>query len=68
MKMGRLNEALADYAAEIHVGPGNAYPLFGRGVAKHRKGGLPGSNADMASAKAIKEDVAEAMAKLGVRP
>ena len=29
LKMGRLDEALADYAAEIQVGPGNAYSLYG---------------------------------------
>jgi tetratricopeptide (TPR) repeat protein len=41
--------------------------LYGRGVAKLRKGDIAGGNADMAAAKAIKPGIAEELARYGVR-
>jgi tetratricopeptide (TPR) repeat protein len=65
LKLKRYAAALADYDVELRINPGNPFTLFGRGVAKRMKG-LSGGDADIAAAKAIKADIADKMAKLGV--
>jgi hypothetical protein len=42
--------------------------LYGRGVAKRRKGDVAGGNADIAAARAIKADVAAEFARYGLQP
>jgi tetratricopeptide (TPR) repeat protein len=66
LKLKRYDAAIADYDAEWRISPGNPYSLFGRGMAKRMKGNLSGGDADIAAAKAIKADIADKMAKLGV--
>ena len=69
LKLGQFDKALADYEAALTLtkNPNNAEWLYGRGVAKLKKGDIPGGNADIASAKAIKPDIAEFYAKYGVK-
>ena len=43
------------------------YSLFGRGAAKLKKGDLKGADADIVQAQAMKADVAEYMASLGIQ-
>lgn len=68
LKLKRYTAAIADYDAELRINPGNPFTLFGRGVAKRMKGLSSGGDADIAAAKAIKADIADKMAKLGVEP
>ena len=48
-------------------GPKIAEALYGRGIAHRRKGDEARAAADIAAAKAIKPDVAEELAKRGVK-
>jgi hypothetical protein len=51
--------AIADDDAVAALNPTDAGSLFFRGMAKLRNGDKTGGDADIASAKAIKPDVAE---------
>ncbi len=44
----------------------SAISLYGRGVAKRRKGDVAGGDADIAAAKALRPDVADPLATWGV--
>lgn len=56
LKLGRLDEALADFDATLKLAPDNAEALFGRGVVRVRKGDAQG-RADIARAKATDDTV-----------
>ncbi len=71
---GRFDQAIADYDAALRldavprrdaIGAGT---LYSRGVARLRKGDKAEGEADIAAAIAIKADIAQDMAKHGVRP
>lgn len=64
---GDNNRAIASYDASLQAKPNVARPLYGRGLAKLKKGDVAGGNADIAAAKAIKPDVADEVARLKVR-
>ena len=66
LKLGRLDEAIADYDAALKLYAKGPTALYGRGVAKRKKGDVAGGDADIAAAKAIKPDVADWHAKWGV--
>ncbi len=68
LKLGQFDKAIADYdvALTMTSNPKNAEWLFGRGTAKLKKGDANGGKADLESAKAIKADIADQYAKLGV--
>ena len=66
VKLGRLDEAIADYDAALKLYAKGPTALYGRGVAKRKKGDVAGGDADIAAAKAIKPDVADWHAKRGV--
>jgi tetratricopeptide (TPR) repeat protein len=68
LKQGRFDEAIADYDMGLKIHAKDAILLYGRGVAKRRKGDLAGGDADIAAAKAMRADVAELVAKWGVSP
>jgi tetratricopeptide (TPR) repeat protein len=67
LKLKRYDAAIADYNAELQVTPGDPYSLFGRGMAKYMKGDLRGGDGDVVAAQSIKPDIADHMAKLGIR-
>lgn len=67
LKMGQYDRAIADYDAGLRLDPPNkADFLYGRGLAKLKKGDASG-NADVAAAKALHEKIAEEFASYGVR-
>ena len=68
LKSRRADDAIADYNAELHRRPGDAYSLFGRGLARHLKGDQLGGERDIAAARATKPDIDGYMAKLGLHP
>lgn len=67
LKLKRYDAAIADYDAELRINPANPYSLFGRGMAKRMTGNLSDGDADISAAKAIKVDIADQMAKLGMQ-
>jgi tetratricopeptide (TPR) repeat protein len=68
LALKNYDAALSTYETALKADAKSAYALFGRGVAKRRKGDIAGGDADIAAAKAIKADIADQMAKYGVRP
>jgi len=69
LKLGQFDKALADYdmAFALTKSPDHADWLYVRGMAKLKKGDAAGGNADIASAKAGRADIAEEYAKYGVK-
>jgi tetratricopeptide (TPR) repeat protein len=65
LKLGRLEEALAAYDLVIAKDPNNAWPLYGRGLAKKRLGDGEGGAADMGAAEAKKPGVGQEYLKYG---
>jgi tetratricopeptide (TPR) repeat protein len=67
LKRGEFDAAIADYEAGLRLDPPNkADFLYGRGLAKEKKGDASGT-ADIAAAKAINPHIAEEFAKYGVK-
>ena len=54
-------DAVADFNKAIKLDPKDAKALYGRGLAKRRKGDATGGDADMAAAKALDPDVEKRM-------
>jgi tetratricopeptide (TPR) repeat protein len=67
LKLGQFDPAIADYTAVLKEVPNFADSLYGRGLAKRKKGDATGGQADVAAAKALRPDVAEEFAKYGVK-
>jgi tetratricopeptide (TPR) repeat protein len=65
LKSKRFEDAVRDYDAVLAVRE-DPYSLFGRAVAKRMKGDLRESDDDVVRAMAIKPDIAEHMARLGI--
>ena len=66
--MGRYDEAIADYDAALQIDPNKVASLYGRGMAKRRKGDYAGGNTDIAAAKAVKPNVVAEFARYGLLP
>jgi tetratricopeptide (TPR) repeat protein len=67
LKLGQSDNAIKDYDAALKLDPRLAGSLYGRGVAKIRKGDRSGGS-DIAAAKEIKKDIADEFARYGLRP
>ena len=55
-----------DYDEALRLKPNQPYSLYGRGLAKQKKGDAAG-DADMAAARAIQRDIAEKFHGFGVQ-
>lgn len=66
--MGDFAAAIDDYTAALKLWPENPQALYGRGVAKSRRGDTLGAAADMNAARALKVGIAAAEEKLGIKP
>ena len=66
LKLGEIDQSIRDYDAAVALNPGSAVALYGRGLAKQKKGDRAGADADLAAAKAIRSDVADEFAKFGL--
>ena len=64
LKLGRNEEAIADYSAALEASPRQVSSLFGRGVAKKRT--KADGAADLSLAKSLDPDIAKEFAKYGV--
>ena len=49
--MGRFNSAIEDYSSALRIEPTMASALYGRGLARIKKGDATGGNADVTAAK-----------------
>jgi tetratricopeptide (TPR) repeat protein len=66
LKMGKLDEAIADYSSVLAVRKKNAGSLYGRGIANAKKGDEKASRADIEAAKEIDPDIAGTFKRYGV--
>jgi tetratricopeptide (TPR) repeat protein len=67
LKMGQWDSAIDDYSSALRLDPKLASSLYGRGLAKLKKGDTAGGNADIAAAEAIEANVVEDFARYGVQ-
>jgi hypothetical protein len=66
LKSDELDRAISGYDAELKYGDHHGSALYGRGIAKLKKGDKTGGDADIAAAKAIQVDIAEEYAGYGI--
>jgi tetratricopeptide (TPR) repeat protein len=66
MKMGKVEDAIVDYNMALRLNPGLATSLYGRDVAKQKKGDFAQGNSDIESAKKIQLDIAEEFHRYGI--
>jgi len=67
LKKGQWNLAIADYNSALNSNPETSYLLYGRGIAKRAIGDRAGGDADMAAGVRLEPDIANIMARWGVR-
>jgi tetratricopeptide (TPR) repeat protein len=65
--MGQWDSAIADYSSALRLDPRLASSLYGRGLAKLKKGGTADGDADISAAKAIEAKIVEEFARYGVQ-
>ena len=68
LRMGRLDESIRDFDAALALQPGLANSLYGRGIARLRKGDKAAGQADLKAAAEIHPKIAETYADMGVKP
>jgi len=62
-----LVSAIDDYNEALRIDPKLASSLYGRGLAKLKKGDATGANADIAAARAIEANIVGEFARYGVQ-
>ena len=67
-RMGRVDEAVTQYAAAIRAQPRAALALYLRGLAEAKKGDKTGGEADLAAARAIAPGLAQEYRRFGLAP
>lgn len=67
-RMGRMEDATADFNAALDKDPEQSSSLFMRGVIRKRAGDKAGSDADLAAARMIEPRVDADYARYGIRP
>ena len=67
LMLNELDKAILDYDKALEINK-NKYSLYGRGVAKRRKGDVAGGNDDIAKAKEMDSDIAKTMEKMRLKP
>ena len=60
--------AIADYSAALGIKPGKASALYGRGLARRKKGDTAAGDADISAAKALQSNIDKKLAKYGISP
>jgi tetratricopeptide (TPR) repeat protein len=67
LKLGRWQAAVGDFDSALRLNPRLASSLYGRGFAKLKAGDQSGGNADIAAARAIRQDIAQVYAGYGLQ-
>ena len=68
LRMGKYQEALADYERALQNSPKLASALFGRGIVELRTGNAARGQADIAAAEAAKPGIIQRFGRYGVTP
>lgn len=66
LKARRADAAIVDYNAHLRLRPEDPWSLFGRGLARHLRHDQTGGDSDLAAGRALKADIDDDMAKLGL--
>ena len=66
LKLGQFDAAIDGFTLALGVDPKLANSLYGRGIAKRKKGDESGAESDMAAARAIKADISEEFRHYGI--
>jgi tetratricopeptide (TPR) repeat protein len=66
LKMKQWELAIADYNSALRIDGKMPTALYGRGIAKLKKGDLAGGNADVAAAKAAEPNIAGEFSHYGL--
>lgn len=67
LRSGQWDLAIADFNAALRLDPKLASSLYGRGVAKQRKGDSAGAKTDIAAAQAINQNISAEYTGYGLR-
>ena len=65
--MAQWDSAIADFSSALRLDPKLASSLYGRGLAKRKKGDSSGGDADVAAATGIDPNIGADFARYGVR-
>jgi tetratricopeptide (TPR) repeat protein/predicted aspartyl protease len=68
LRLGRFEEAIAQYNTALRLQPKVAWSLYGRGVAKLKTGRIAEGKADLEAAVALQPDIGEEAKGFGVTP
>jgi tetratricopeptide (TPR) repeat protein len=64
--MGQLDVAIDDYDSALRSDPKLASALYGRGLAKLKKGDKAGSDTDISAAKTVQAKIGDQFARYGL--
>jgi tetratricopeptide (TPR) repeat protein len=67
LRLGQYDNAIADFNAALKLNAKLASALYGRGLAKQKKGDAAGGQVDMATANLLQTDIAAEFAGYGVK-
>jgi tetratricopeptide (TPR) repeat protein len=67
MKMGQFDTAIDDYNSALRFEPKLASALYGRGLAKLKKGHKAGSDIDISAAKTVQAKIGDEFKRYGVQ-
>ena len=68
LKLNQFDNAIKDYDAALKGDPRLAGSLYGRGIAKLRKGDRNGGSSDISAARQIRADIADEFGRYGLKP
>ena len=66
LKLGELDLAIDDFTAALKANPKIANALYGRGLAKRKKGDDSGADGDLAAARAVYADISDEFRTYGI--
>ena len=67
LKLGQFESAIDDYSSALRFDASLASALYGRGLAKRKKGDASGADADIAAAKTIQAKIGDDFVRYGVQ-
>jgi tetratricopeptide (TPR) repeat protein len=65
--MGQFESAINDYSSALRIEPNLASALYGRGLARIKKGDSTGGNADLAAAAKLEKKIVENFSHYGIQ-
>jgi tetratricopeptide (TPR) repeat protein/predicted aspartyl protease len=68
LRLGDYDKSIADFDASLQLRPGNAWSLYGRGIAKIRKNNTADGGVDIAAATKIDAKISEYFSRRGIVP